>query len=103
MFALTKPEADMKKTGTMLVFLASFISFGFGFAIPARNPAESPRTIRLFDPAWKFHLGDVPGASDGGFDDSKWRVVNLPHDWSIELPFDAKHASGTGYLPGGIG
>ena len=22
-----------------------------------------------------------------GFDDSKWRALNLPHDWAVELPF----------------
>src|SRR5580693_9161616 len=21
------------------------------------------------------------------FDDSKWRALNLPHDWAVELPF----------------
>ena len=21
------------------------------------------------------------------FDDSKWRTLNLPHDWAVELPF----------------
>ena len=37
------------------------------------------------------------------FDDSAWRKIDLPHDWSVEEPFDQKFASGTGYLPGGIG
>ena len=30
-----------------------------------------------------------------------WRLVTLPHDWSVEHPFDLCNASGTGYLPGG--
>ena len=25
--------------------------------------------------------------SKSGFDDSKWRTLNLPHDWAVELPF----------------
>jgi beta-galactosidase len=29
-------------------------------------------------------LGDVAGAEAAAFDDSKWRVLDLPHDWSIE-------------------
>lgn len=37
------------------------------------------------------------------FDDSRWRTVNLPHDWSIEGPFGPEYASGSGYAPGGIG
>ena len=50
---------------------------------------------------WRFHLGDEVGADFMGWDDSAWRVVTLPHDWSVEHPFDRAHASGTGYLPGG--
>jgi len=50
---------------------------------------------------WRFHLGDEPGADYMGWDDGAWRTVTLPHDWSVEHPFDRKHASGTGYLPGG--
>ena len=56
---------------------------------------------------WRFHLGDellgAPMFSPDfmGYDDSAWRVVTLPHDWSVEHPFDRSNASGTGYLPGG--
>ncbi|MGN1368529.1 MAG: sugar-binding domain-containing protein [Aristaeellaceae bacterium] len=50
---------------------------------------------------WRFHLGDEPAADFMGYDDSAWRVVTLPHDWSVEHPFDRSNASGTGYLPGG--
>lgn len=50
---------------------------------------------------WRFHLGDEPGADFMGWDDRAWRQVTLPHDWSVEHPFDRRHASGTGYLPGG--
>ncbi|MEO7215768.1 hypothetical protein [Mucilaginibacter sp.] len=37
-----------------------------------------------FDAGWKFHLGGMPGAGEVKTDDSKWRTVDLPHDWSIE-------------------
>ena len=50
---------------------------------------------------WKFHLGDVADADYMGYDDSAWRCVTIPHDWSVEHPFDKSYASGTGYLPGG--
>ncbi|MCH5287502.1 MAG: DUF4982 domain-containing protein [Christensenellaceae bacterium] len=50
---------------------------------------------------WRFHLGDEPGADLMGWDDRAWRQVTLPHDWSVEHPFDRSNASGTGYLPGG--
>lgn len=52
---------------------------------------------------WKFMKGDTAGAQDPSFDDSGWRTLDLPHDWSIEGPFSKEFASGTGYLPGGTG
>ncbi|WP_207422581.1 beta-galactosidase GalB [Desertivirga brevis] len=63
------------------------------------------RVIQNFDKGWKFYLGDEPKASDNSFDDSKWRSLSLPHDWSIEGKFDEKNPAGQGggALPGGIG
>lgn len=52
---------------------------------------------------WKFLKGDTTGAQERSFDDNGWRTVDLPHDWSIEGPFSDEFASGTGYLPGGVG
>lgn len=59
-------------------------------------------TINL-DRDWLFHLGEVEHADYKGYDDCAWRIVTLPHDWSVEHPFDRCHSSGTGYLPGGVG
>jgi beta-galactosidase len=58
-----------------------------------------------FDSSWQFNLGDVPNAQSASFDDSTWRSLDLPHDWSIELPFNQKSAAGAGggYLDGGTG
>ena len=63
--------------------------------------ADSPREHLSLDAGWKFHLGDDwpdalhlenSGAGSGPasekFDDTYWRVLNLPHDWAVELPFD---------------
>ena len=61
------------------------------------------RERRNFDDAWKFQLGDAAGSELPAADDSAWRKLNLPHDWSIEGPYSASNASGTGFLPGGIG
>jgi beta-galactosidase len=63
------------------------------------------RTRELFCDAWQFHLGEVQGAEAPGYDDAAWRTLDLPHDWSIELPFDPEMPGGpsVGYLPGGVG
>ena len=60
------------------------------------------RSIRLNE-GWRFHLGDIADAYYMGYDDRGWRQVTVPHDWAVEHPFDPSWASGTGYLPGGIG
>lgn len=52
---------------------------------------------------WKFCLNPEADCSATSFDDSSWRVLDLPHDWSVEYPIDKSLASCTGYLPGGIG
>jgi beta-galactosidase len=70
--------------------------------------AVAPREQLLFDFGWKFQFGHgTDPARDLGFgngqgdfaktgdfdfakakfDDSKWRALNLPHDWAVELPF----------------
>ena len=61
------------------------------------------RQTTLFNGGWRFHYGDTAGAHAPAHDDGAWRPVFLPHDWGIEGPFDAKWASATGFLPGGIG
>src|SRR3569833_1911088 len=37
-----------------------------------------------FTQEWRFHRGDVTGAEVPSFDDSAWRTLDIPHDWSIE-------------------
>lgn len=64
---------------------------------------SSGRIVQQANLNWKFYRGDDPGAWYRGFDDSGWRDVTLPHDWSVEEPFSQEHSSGTGYLPGGTG
>ncbi len=50
------------------------------------------------DQGWSFFRGDAAGAEDPGFDDSKWRSVDLPHDWSIEDLTPASEATGEGTI-----
>jgi beta-galactosidase len=51
---------------------------------------------------WKFQKGDFKNAAAPDFDDTKWRTLDLPHDWSVEGALNQSLASATGYLPGGI-
>ncbi|MCD7899689.1 MAG: DUF4982 domain-containing protein [Bacteroides sp.] len=66
---------------------------------------SSPRARENFNGDWKFHLGDIPSASSPDFDDTGWRALQLPHDWSIEGEFSKDNPAGPGggALPGGTG
>ncbi|MFI7498341.1 glycoside hydrolase family 2 TIM barrel-domain containing protein [Streptomyces sp. NPDC049687] len=72
------------------------------------------RTVALRD-GWRFALVDPGGITDPtgqyadaaapGYDDSAWREVAVPHDWSIEQTPTTQNGttSGTGFFPGGLG
>jgi beta-galactosidase len=84
------------------------IRAGFAWVILALTSAAAfgQTTQRFeFDTGWRFHLGEASGAEAAAFDDSQWRQLDLPHDWSIEGPYsaDAPTGGGGGYLPTGIG
>jgi beta-galactosidase len=54
---------------------------------------------------WHFYLGELEWGRWGKHDYSTWRLLDLPHDWSIELPRDPKNVTGDsgGWFPMGIG
>ena len=56
-----------------------------------------------FNDGWLFRLTDDSAIVRTDYDDSEWRKLSLPHDWSIEGQLSPTLASCTGYLPGGIG
>jgi beta-galactosidase len=76
-----------------------------GFLITASAAAAEPRILLPFDAGWLFFKGDAPGAEAAAYDDSKWRTLDVPHDWSIEGPFAKANPTGPGggFLPAGVG
>lgn len=38
----------------------------------------------LFDDNWRFHRGSLANAEQPGYNDADWRIIGLPHDWSVE-------------------
>ena len=83
--------------------------------------AIAPRERLLLDFDWRFQFGHGSdpardlgfGGTQGDFaksgefkfatekfDDSKWRALDLPHDWAVELPFVRDESlQGHGYKP----
>ncbi|MFG1707807.1 glycoside hydrolase family 2 TIM barrel-domain containing protein [Nonomuraea sp. M3C6] len=101
-------------TNRVLAALAVVLSLLSAGAQPAQGRETVPR-IQDFDRGWRFALANPAGITDPtgayaeahlpGYDDSQWRKVDLPHDWSIELDPTASGGtnSGTGFLQGGLG
>jgi beta-galactosidase len=75
-------------------------------AITTTTPvSQKPRAIQQFTTGWRFLQADAAGAEKPGFDDSAWKSVTLPHDWSIAGPVkeDAPSRGAGGFAPTGIG
>ena len=85
------------------IFLILFYTL-FLFSSCNNQTIEEPRKRISFNSDWNFKLADISDAKHNSFDDSSWRRLNLPHDWSIEGNFSSENPSGPGggALPGGI-
>jgi beta-galactosidase len=109
---LTHHRPEHSKFQLLVVFL---LVFSVLISCSSSNQELSERTIS-FNDGWKFYRGDIAGAEDVSFDDHNWRVLDVPHDWSIEDlpeneypeqigPFtpDSPGGTSTGFVIGGIG
>ncbi len=62
--------------------------------------ADLVRERLSFNENWRFRKDASPTELAGeNFDDSRWRLLNLPHDWGIEGPFKQEYPGATGKLP----
>ncbi len=89
---------------------------GAAQATPAATAIPGTGRNLPFDNGWRFHRGAGSGFEASALDDSGWRSVDLPHDWSVEDvpggaapdqrgPFNKKAVGGTatGFTEGGEG
>ncbi len=94
---------QMQKINSIFFLVLSFL-------LPALSSYAQSRQHINFDNNWKFAFGNAANpekdfnysirtifsksggafgtAVDPKFKDSAWRILNLPHDWAVELPFD---------------
>ena len=106
----------------MLRGLGLLVALATSLAFAGAAHAQSRERLSL-DQGWLFHLGDVevapirghgesynsakagsaPGAAAADFDDSRWRVLDLPHDWAVEGGFDRNENISQGYRARGVG
>ncbi len=102
----------MSRIGRLVVLIAVLVGLG-----PAAAAADAPPRSSDFGDDWRFVLvnrtgitdptGDYENAADPAYDDSAWRSLDVPHDWSIELDPTTGPGTGTtadtGFLQGGLG
>lgn len=88
-----------------------------GIAAPDSAQGEGPCETLSLDRGWRFHLGDISmpvvtghdmsyqnakagrawGAAAPDYTDVDWRMVDLPHDWALETPFDQSNNLSQGF------
>ena len=118
---------DLLRSAVALALHPLAARSGLALGLPRSTLAEHvdealpPRERLLLDFGWKFTPGHATdplrdlrfGAGQGDFaktrnfdfataefDDSRWRSLNLPHDWAVELPFVRDEAlQSHGYKP----
>ena len=56
--------------------------------LSAQENIENIRVTQLFNFGWKFRAGELKDAQAVDYDDNDWRVVDLPHDFQLEQPWD---------------
>ena len=101
-------------------YILLFTSIALLIGVVTNAQAQAPRQRTQIDADWKFALGhphDVQkdfglcfnhftyfakagygdGAAAKDFDDRAWRVLDVPHDWCVELPFDSRASSSHGF------
>nr|WP_288836426.1 sugar-binding domain-containing protein [uncultured Flavobacterium sp.] len=85
------------------LFLFSLLTLN---CVSAQNKMKADfERKQLFDFDWKFALGESSTANAANFDDSSWRKLDLPHDWSIEGKSEKNNPSegDGGFFPAGRG
>ncbi|MDP4207007.1 MAG: beta-galactosidase, partial [Bacteroidota bacterium] len=114
------------KTKLTIVLLLIYLTTQSVFSQQNNTGVQGSGHIReslSFDNGWRFFKGDIPfpvikghgmtyesckagvayGAADPEFDDTNWRLINLPHDWAIEGGFDKNENVAQGFRTRGIG
>jgi len=88
----------------MMAPFRAFLLVASVLLLVGASAAQSRHELPM-DADWRFSLGDPGDAEKITFDDNAWRKLDVPHDWSIEGPFDEKNPTGGagGFLPAGVG
>lgn len=82
----------MKNNYIIFFWLVCFVMTSCNDVVENTDPVS-------FNKGWRFYKGEANNAESLNFDDSFWRLLDLPHDWAIEGPFDIQYNARCGGLP----
>lgn len=112
-----KKHTKLHRSACVLLSLLLVISLLPATALAASDTTGTvqgrPETVQVesgevaretnFNEGWKFYLGTSSTAQNVSFDDSGWKSVTLPHDFSISQSYTTSGEAESGFLPGGTG
>ncbi|MDX6711854.1 MAG: beta-galactosidase [Blastocatellia bacterium] len=103
-----KKYQSVGKIACFVTALFLILNWFCGVSVIAGASLREVKPVRVttnFDGDWRFIKADATGAEKPEFDDASWRKLDVPHDWSIEGPFDEKNQTGGAgaFLPAGVG
>ncbi len=115
-YTIVKLKLLSLKLSLSLIFLVPATGFLFLGSCSNKIEITYGGGTSSFDEGWRFTRDSIAGAEYPDFDDSEWRIIDVPHDWSIEDlpgqngvdiigPFDrsAIDKGTSAYLVGGTG
>ncbi|MEO9570136.1 MAG: glycoside hydrolase family 2 TIM barrel-domain containing protein [Polaribacter sp.] len=85
--------------------LTLIVSLAFLGCVKMNHTTKNNPQRISFDTNWKFIQQDALDAEQINYNDTSWKTLNLPHDWSIEGEYNKNNPMGAqcGYLPAGFG
>jgi len=88
------PMKQYQSVGKIACFVTALfliLNWFGGMSVVAGASLSEDKPVRVttnFDGDWRFLKADAAGAEKTEFDDATWRKLDVPHDWSIEGPFE---------------
>jgi beta-galactosidase len=83
--------------------MRKIILFAAAAAFACAASAQDLRQTQLLNFGWKFHAGEAENAEAIAYDDSKWRALDLPHDFQFDQPWDKDAGGARGFKTMGVG
>ena len=93
---LTQRKHDRSLPGVLyLALLLSLLTQRVQGGTTSEVDRDFQRQTISLDRGWRFHLGTEEKAVRPNYDDSSWRIVNVPHDYVVEGAFTRDNPFGT--------